>query len=156
MRSWLEMNPSTLVLARRELASLRLRGRACRISCVTGRLWVTASERREDFMLAPRQEVTFTGPGKIVVEALRTATVRLYFLRTTSASMQKAEQAIQPSAIAAPGSDGVTLNTARVETGETNDIASGQCCNSERDGMAIMSRTIGVALKTPSALRMHR
>ncbi len=42
MRNLLEMNPSTLVLARGELASLRLRGRACRISCVAGRLWVTA------------------------------------------------------------------------------------------------------------------
>jgi len=77
MRNWLEMNPSTLVLARGELASLRLRGRACHISCLTGRLWVTASGRREDSVLAPGEEVTFTGRGRIVVEALRTATVRL-------------------------------------------------------------------------------
>ncbi len=77
MRNWLEMNPSTLVLARGELASLRLRGRSCSISCVTGRLWVTASGRREDSMLAPGEQVTFTGRGRIVVEALRTATVRL-------------------------------------------------------------------------------
>jgi hypothetical protein len=77
MRSWPEMNPSTLVLARGELASLRLRGRAYRISCVTGRLWVTASGRREDSVLAPGEEVTFTGRGRIVVEALRMATVRL-------------------------------------------------------------------------------
>ena len=77
MRNWLEMNPSTLVLARGELATLRLRGRACRISCVTGRLWVTASGRREDSVLAPGGAVTFTGRGRIVVEALRTATVRL-------------------------------------------------------------------------------
>jgi len=77
MRNWLEMNPSTLVLARSELASLRLRGRACRISCVTGRLWVTASGRREESVLAPREEVTFTGRGRIVVEALRTTKVRL-------------------------------------------------------------------------------
>jgi hypothetical protein len=77
MRNWFEVNPSTLVLARGELASLRLRGRACRISCVAGRLWVTASGRREDSVLAPGEEVTFTGTGKIVVEALRTATMRL-------------------------------------------------------------------------------
>jgi len=77
MRNWLEMNPSTLVLARGELASLRLRGRACRISWVAGRLWVTASGRREDSALAPGEEVTFTGRGRIVVEALQTATVRL-------------------------------------------------------------------------------
>jgi hypothetical protein len=71
------MNPTTFVLARGELASLRLRGRAYRISCVTGRLWVTASGRREDSVLAPGEKVTFTERGRIVVEALRTATVRL-------------------------------------------------------------------------------
>ena len=77
MRKWLQMNPSKLVLARGELASLRLMGRSCRISCVTGRLWVTASGRWEDSVLAPGEEVTFTGRGKVVVEALRIATVRL-------------------------------------------------------------------------------
>ncbi len=77
MGNWLEMNPSTLVLARGELVSLRLRGRACRISCMAGRLWVTASERQEDSVLAPGEDVTFTGRGRIVVEALRTTTVRL-------------------------------------------------------------------------------
>ena len=80
MRNWFEMNPSTMVLARRELASVRLRGRACRIVCMTGRLWVTASGRREDSVLAPGEQVTFTGRGRIVVEALRTATVRLEIL----------------------------------------------------------------------------
>ena len=77
MRNWLEMNPSTLVLARGELALLRPGGRPCRISCVAGRLWVTASGRREDSVLVPGEEVTFTGRGRIVIEALRTATVRL-------------------------------------------------------------------------------
>ena len=77
MSNWLEMNPSTFVLARGALASLRPRSRACRISCVTGRLWVTASGRREDAVLAPGEHVTFAGRGRIVVEALRTATVRL-------------------------------------------------------------------------------
>ena len=77
MRNWLEMNPSTFVLARGALTSLRLGGRACRISCVAGRLWVTASGRPEDLVLAPGEKVTLTGHGRIVVEALRTATVRL-------------------------------------------------------------------------------
>jgi hypothetical protein len=77
MRNWLEMNPSTLVLARGELTSLRLEGRACRISCVAGRLWVTASGRREDSVLAPGEELILRGRGRVVVEALRTATVRL-------------------------------------------------------------------------------
>ena len=71
------MNPSTFILARGELASLRLNGRPCRISCVAGRLWVTASGRQEDSLLTAGNEVTFAGRGRIVVEALRTATVRL-------------------------------------------------------------------------------
>jgi ferric-dicitrate binding protein FerR (iron transport regulator) len=77
MRSWLEMNPSTLVLARGIVASVRLSGRACRVSCVAGRLWVTASGRPEDSVLGPGNEVSFAGRGRIVVEALRTATVRI-------------------------------------------------------------------------------
>jgi hypothetical protein len=44
---------------------------------MTGRLWVTASWRREDFVLVPGEAMTFTGPDRIVVEALRTATVCL-------------------------------------------------------------------------------
>jgi hypothetical protein len=77
MSNWHEMKPSTFVLARGELASLRLRGRACRISCVAGKLWVTATGRPEDAVLIPGEQVTFTGRGTIVVEALRTATMRL-------------------------------------------------------------------------------
>ncbi len=77
MHDLLWKNPSTLVLARGELASMRLGGRACRISCVAGRLCVTATGHRDDFVLAPGQEVRFAGGGEIVVEALRTATVRL-------------------------------------------------------------------------------
>ena len=76
MCNWLDMNPSTLVLARGELASLRLNGKACRISCVAGRLWVTASGHPEDSVLDPGEEMTFAGRGSIVVEALRTATAR--------------------------------------------------------------------------------
>ena len=77
MRDWIEMNRSTLVLGRGELASIRLRGRPCRVSCVTGRLWATATGRPEDFVLVPGEEASFTGRGRIVVEALRTAAVRL-------------------------------------------------------------------------------
>ena len=76
MRNSPKMNPRTLVLARGELVSLRP-GTGCRISCVAGRLWVTASGHREDSVLAPGEAATFPGRGRIVVEALRTATVRL-------------------------------------------------------------------------------
>ncbi len=87
MRNWLGMNPSTLALARGEIASLRPRGKVCRVSCAAGRLWVTASGRGEDSVLAPGDAVTFTGRGRIVIEALRTATVRF---EVHAAARQKA------------------------------------------------------------------
>ncbi len=77
MRRSIEVNPSTLILAKGELTSFRFDGAACRISCISGRLWVTASGRPEDLVLSPGEEVTFTASGGIVVQALRTATVRL-------------------------------------------------------------------------------
>ncbi|HVO37730.1 MAG TPA: DUF2917 domain-containing protein [Spirochaetia bacterium] len=77
MRSFFERNPSTLVLARGELVSLQPRGRPCSISCVAGRLWVTAAGSREDCVLLPGNSMTVRKRGRIVVEALRTATVRL-------------------------------------------------------------------------------
>lgn len=77
MPNRLVMNPLTLVLARGELAVLRLGGRKCRISCLAGRAWVTVSNSHEDWLLAPGNEASFAGRGTIVVEALRTATVRL-------------------------------------------------------------------------------
>ncbi len=83
MRTWINSNPSTLVVAKGELVSLLLRGRACRVACVTGTLWVTMGGHQEDCMLAPGQEVTLAGRGRIVVEALRTATVR-FELRNTA------------------------------------------------------------------------
>jgi len=76
MRYLQEKNPSTVVLARGEIASLQPRGLPCNISCVAGRLWVTAAGSREDSVLLPGQSMTLRGPGRIVVEALRTATVR--------------------------------------------------------------------------------
>ncbi len=77
MRNWLEMNQSTIILARGEIASVLLRGRECRISCVTGTLWVTMSGRAEDSVLGPGEQARFRGKGRIVVQALRTAAVLL-------------------------------------------------------------------------------
>jgi hypothetical protein len=77
MRDWLKTNPATLFLAQGELVSFVIRRGECRISCVAGRLWLTSTGLREDFALSPGEEVTLTGRGRVVVEALRTATVRL-------------------------------------------------------------------------------
>jgi len=80
MRGWLEMNPSTVILARGELASLHLRGAMYTFSCMAGRLWLTANGRKEDFVLVPGEKLTLKGRGKVVVEALRRATVRIEIL----------------------------------------------------------------------------
>jgi hypothetical protein len=77
MRLGFVTGPSTFVLSRGELASIRLEGRACRVSCVAGRLWVTSSGQRDDSVLTPGTMAGFKGRGTIVVQALRTATVRL-------------------------------------------------------------------------------
>ena len=77
MRNGLVKNPSTLVLARGELATLPLTGRACRVSCVAGKLWVTGDGSGEDVVLIPGEKLTSRARGRIVIEALRTATVRL-------------------------------------------------------------------------------
>jgi hypothetical protein len=76
MASWTR-EPYTHVLARGELVSLQSTGKACRIVCVTGSLWVTSSGHATDTVLAAGEEVTVRGRGRIVVEALRTATLRL-------------------------------------------------------------------------------
>ena len=83
MRNWFELKPSTLVLTPGEIASLRPKGRACRISCVTGRAMGDSTECHEDSVLVSGEEVTFTGRGRIVVEALRTATVLSLLARVT-------------------------------------------------------------------------
>jgi hypothetical protein len=97
MRHWIEVNRSTLVLARGELAALPLEGRACRISCVAGRLWVTATGHREDFVLSRGEQAEFMGPGRIVVEALRTATIRL---EIDMPARVKARALLPPAAVA--------------------------------------------------------
>jgi hypothetical protein len=68
---------ATLVLAANEVISVRGRARPCRVTCVAGRLWVTVDGSREDYALEAGEEVTVRARGKVVVQALRTSTVRL-------------------------------------------------------------------------------
>ena len=94
-------NAATLVLARGELLSVRLRGRACRATCLTGRLWATASGRQEDSLLAPGESAAFKGRRKIVIEALRTATVRLDFPRPARVTLGARRQAVPSPSVSA-------------------------------------------------------
>ena len=68
---------ATLVLAGGEVLSFRVRGRPSRITCVAGRLWVTAEGMVSDYVLAPGEGATFSTRGRLVIEALRTATLRI-------------------------------------------------------------------------------
>ena len=88
MREWLSRNPSTLVLAPRELVSMRSNGKSCRVSCVAGRVWITEPGNRNDTVLGPGQEVIVASRGTIVMEALRTATVRVE-VRTAARESQR-------------------------------------------------------------------
>ena len=92
---------ATLVLARGEVLSVRLRGRACQVTCITGRLWATASGRREDSLLAPGDGTAFKGRRKVVIEALRTATVRLDFPRPARVTLGARRQAVPSPRVSA-------------------------------------------------------
>lgn len=47
------------------------------MTCRTGRVWATSDRTRMDSLLLPTDSVTYRSRGTIVVQALRTATLRL-------------------------------------------------------------------------------
>ncbi len=77
MFAWNRMHAVTRVLSQGEVVSMRSSGRRSRITCVEGRLWVTISGRESDTLLAGGEEMTSTDSGRIVIEALLPATVRV-------------------------------------------------------------------------------
>jgi hypothetical protein len=68
---------ATFVLEQGEVISLRRSGGSFRITCVTGWLWATVDKSAEDYVLAPGQARSFRGRGTAVIQALRTASVRV-------------------------------------------------------------------------------
>ena len=74
-----------LVLEKGGLSCFVMEGRACRISCVSGRLWVTAMGRPDDHLLEAGDEVTVAARGKVVIEALRASMARVQSVRTERA-----------------------------------------------------------------------
>jgi len=68
---------TTLILEQGEVLSLHLPGRSFRVACVAGRLWATVDRSPTDHVLAPGEAQTFRGRGTMVIQALRTATVRI-------------------------------------------------------------------------------
>jgi hypothetical protein len=71
---------ATLVLCQGEVLGIVLgRGRVP-VTCRTGRIWATVARDPADRVLEPGETVTVRGPGKLVLQALRTSTVRVVAL----------------------------------------------------------------------------
>jgi hypothetical protein len=72
-----ERRPAMLVLARGELLSVKVGRGGLALTCVTGRTWATSNRLSADVILLPGQSAAFTDRGTVVIEALRTATIRI-------------------------------------------------------------------------------
>ena len=68
---------ATFVMERGEVLSINVGNRPYSIACVAGRLWATIDGSTVDNVLVPGQALTYRGKGRVVIEALRTATVRV-------------------------------------------------------------------------------
>ena len=64
-------------MERGEVLSIRVGRRPYRIACIAGRLWTTMDGSMVDLVLVPGESLAYRGRGKVVVQALRTATIRV-------------------------------------------------------------------------------
>ncbi len=92
-----EPRPATLVLGRGELLTLRVGRRGLVLTCVAGRIWATTNRVSADVVLLPGQTAEFADRGTVVIEALRTATIRIDCLRQAHAIFP-----LLPNALARP------------------------------------------------------
>ena len=72
----LVLGQSKLALGRDQLMSLR-GGKGVRVACLTGALWITQEQAREDVILEPGQSLVVDHPGLTVIMALGSATLRV-------------------------------------------------------------------------------
>jgi hypothetical protein len=70
---------ATFVMERGEVLSIRVGNRPYRIAVVAGKLWATMDGSTVDTVLASGESLAYRGKGKVVVQALRTATVRVEY-----------------------------------------------------------------------------
>jgi hypothetical protein len=68
---------ATFVMERGEVLSIHAGRQPYRIGCVAGRLWATIDGSTVDNVLVPGQSLAYRGRGRVVIQALRTATVRI-------------------------------------------------------------------------------
>jgi hypothetical protein len=68
---------ATFVMERGEVLSIRVGRRPYRIACVAGRLWATMDGSTVDSVLVAGESLAYRGRGRVVIQALRTTTVRI-------------------------------------------------------------------------------
>jgi len=68
---------ATFVLQRNEVIAIRAHRRLYRVSCVAGRVWATIDGDAGDSVLGAGDSMTYRTGGRIVIQALHTATVRI-------------------------------------------------------------------------------
>jgi hypothetical protein len=69
--------PTTLIVERGEVLTVRVRRGELLVMCLTGRLWVTNDRCPNDVLLVPGESVTYHACGTVVLESLRKSTLRL-------------------------------------------------------------------------------
>ena len=74
-----ENRPATLILSGGEVLRLRARRGNLLVTCRTGTLWATTNRSKLDTVLSTGESVSYRDGGTIVIEALRTSTLRLEF-----------------------------------------------------------------------------
>jgi hypothetical protein len=77
--------PMTVVLARGDLLTVKVGRRGLALACVAGRTWATTSRGGADIVLLAGQSASFPDRGTVVIEALRTTTIRIECLRQPQA-----------------------------------------------------------------------
>jgi len=70
------LGQSKLALERDQLMSLR-GGKGVRVACLTGVLWITQEQDKEDVILEPGQSLVVDHSGLTVIMALGSATLRV-------------------------------------------------------------------------------
>jgi hypothetical protein len=74
-----ESRPATLILSRGEVLRLRAWRGNLVVRCRTGTLWATTDRSKLDTVLSTGESVSYRDGGTVVIEALRTSTLRLEF-----------------------------------------------------------------------------
>lgn len=80
-----------ITLARRCVVLLQL-GKDVRIECVSGRLWLTEEHLVADIVLEAGESYRLTGPGSVVVQALRDALYSVHAARRIPLGFAKTGQ----------------------------------------------------------------